>query len=426
MADKSQEGKNKRSLFSKILRILKWIGIILILFICISLSILFVARIIARAISNKVPKGGINESMVIEINHSKQWINIYGQDINNPVILYLHGGPGSSTSTFDYKFLRKWSDIYTVVTWDQRDSGLSRNENEKEGKEDIPYTYDLFMNDGKEITKYLLDYLHKDKISLIGHSWGTYLGANLSLKFPEYYNYFIGAGQLVDAKQNEVAFVEAAKTWAKGDKEGEELVSKLDVSILDAEFMAIKDKIEKRYNYHALAESSDYNLIFVVLFNPYYSLGDTIKSLFSEDNTSDKYYGFINSSEFEHFSLFNRTEYEIPFYNINGDCDYTTNYEMAKEYFDQVKAPRKKFYTMENMTHGLMAVRSGEFSDLMHEIAKLEQTSSSTINSTITVDNANNATFTNTTIVLDGDDLSNNSTIIIKEDIFKNSTTVVF
>jgi len=412
MANKSQEGKKKKSILSIFTKILKWIGILLVLFI----GILLIARMIVRAINNKVPEGGINESMVIEINHSKQWINIYGQDINNPVILYLHGGPGSATSNFDYKFLRKWSDIYTIVTWDQRNSGLSRKENED--KEDISYTYDLFMNDGKEITKYLLDYLHKDKISLFGHSWGTYYGTNLSLNFPEYYNYFIGAGQLVDIKQNENAFIEAAKNWAKGDKEGEELVSKLDSSILDAEYMVTKDKIEKRYNYNAFAESPDYNTVFAVLFNPYYSLWDTLKSLFSEEDITTEYYGFINSSEFERFSLFNRTEYEIPFYNINGDRDYTTNYEMAKEYFDQVKAPRKKLYTMENMTHGLMAVRSGEFSDLMHEIAKLEQTSSFTTNITITIDNTN-TTFTNSTINSDEKDtLSNNSAT-------KNSTTIV-
>jgi len=417
MADKIQEGKKKRSIFSIILKILKWIGILLIFII----GVLLIVRLFVKANYNKIPNGGINESKVIDINNSKQWINIYGKDIHNPVILYIHGGPGSSTSSIDYKFLRKWSDVYTIVTWDQRDCGLSRND--EDIKKDIPYTYDLFMNDGKEITKYLLDYLHKDKISLIGHSWGSYFGANLSLNFPEYYDYYIGTGQLVDIKQNEKAFLEAAKTWAKGDKKGEELVSKLDISHFSDESMKIKDKIQVRYHYQAMAETPDYNALFAILFNPYYSLWDVIKFPFTLIPDLTKYYGFMNSSEFDRFSLFNRTEYQIPFYNINGDRDYTTNYQIAKEYFDSVKAPRKKFYTMENMTHGLLVVRTGEFSDLMHEIAKLEQTNSST-NSTIDDNNAN-TTPTNSTVIVDEDTLTNNSTTIINDNTLKNSTTVV-
>ena len=68
---------------------------------------------------------GINESMYLEVNGTKQWINMYGEDLENPVLLYLHGGPGSSTSDIDYAFTRKWADVYTVVTWDQRNCGKS-------------------------------------------------------------------------------------------------------------------------------------------------------------------------------------------------------------------------------------------------------------------------------------------------------------
>eukprot|EP00833_Pecoramyces_ruminatium_P014241 jgi/Orpsp1_1/1188273/evm.model.d7180000063561.1 len=138
--DINQKEKKKSTFCSKILKILKWMIITLISFI----ALLFITRAIGQAIYNRTPDGGINESMYVDINGTKQWINIYGQDINNPVILYLHGGPGGATSYIDYKFLRKWSDIYTVVTWDQRDSGLTA----KMGKKEVPYTYDLFMEDG--------------------------------------------------------------------------------------------------------------------------------------------------------------------------------------------------------------------------------------------------------------------------------------
>ena len=86
------------------------------------------------------------------------------QDKDNPILLYLHGGPGSSTSLYDYAFTRKWSDAYTVVTWDQRNCGKSCSSEQN----DTALTYDLMMSDGVEMTKYLLDYLGKDKITLLG------------------------------------------------------------------------------------------------------------------------------------------------------------------------------------------------------------------------------------------------------------------
>lgn len=78
-----------------------------------------------------------------------------GQDKDNSVLLYLHGGPGASTSTYDYAVTRKWSDVYAVVTGNQRSYGKSYSPDQKS----TTLTYDLMMSDGVEMTKYLLDYL---------------------------------------------------------------------------------------------------------------------------------------------------------------------------------------------------------------------------------------------------------------------------
>ncbi len=107
-----------------LLKILKWIFIVSIA----SVILFMIVRFIGQQINNRTLKGGINEEMYVDINGTKQWISIYGQDIDNPVLLYLHGGPGASTSAYDYAFTRKWSDVYTVVTWDQRNCGKSYSE----------------------------------------------------------------------------------------------------------------------------------------------------------------------------------------------------------------------------------------------------------------------------------------------------------
>lgn len=82
---------------------------------------------------------------------------------------------------------------------------------------------------------------------------------------------------------------------------------------------------------------------------------------------------FFSSEEFASFSLKDRDDYQVPFYNINGDKDYQTNYKLAQEYFEEVNAPYKQMYLMENMTHGLLESDSEGFSEIIHQIAEIER-----------------------------------------------------
>ncbi|MCM1315071.1 MAG: alpha/beta hydrolase [Prevotella sp.] len=344
------------------LNMFKWIAIILLSIIVIFL----ICRFIGQKVNSKTLTDGINENMYVDINGTKQWISIYGQNKDNPVLLYLHGGPGSSTSLYDYAFTRKWSDVYTVVTWDQINCGKSYSSDQN----DTILTYDLMMSDSIEITKYLLDYLGKDKITLLGHSWETYLGSNLALQYPEYYECYIGTGQLVDFYQNEVAFKEEAVKWVGNDKEDKQLIEKLTIGDFSMEYYGARNALMEKYRYDIFADGTDYNLITTQIFNPYYSLWDFYKYINADFSI---YENFLNSEEFSKFSLLGKTDYQIPFYNINGDKDYQTNYLIAQEYFDSVIAPYKKMYIMKDTTHGLLESKSEEFSEILHEIAEIEK-----------------------------------------------------
>lgn len=341
-------------------KIVKWIMIAIVVVILI----LFIVRAIGKAYYSRTPHGGINESMYVEINGATQWISIYGKDINNPVLLYLHGGPGSSTSTYDYAFTRKWADVYTVVTWDQRNCGKSYSEEQNDTK----LTYELLMSDGIEMTQFILEYLKKDKITLLGHSWGSYYGCNLVLEYPEYYEAYIGTGQLVDFYKNETAFKETASEWVGNDEEGIALLSRLNVDNYTEDYYAARNSLMNKYGYDMFAYGTDYNLYAVQYFNPYYSLSDFINYI-NADGTV--YMEFLSSEEFNKFSLAGRYEYQVPYFNINGDKDYQTNYLIAHDYFYKIEAPNKRMYIMENMTHGLLESKSEEFSEILHEISEL-------------------------------------------------------
>ena len=337
----------------------------IVVFLCVLLIGFEAVRLIGRALNKRVPEGGINETVFVEINGTWQWINIYGKDLNNPVLLYLHGGPGTATSPYDYVFTRKWADVYTVVTWDQRNCGKSYDKKQN----GTVLTYDMFMQDGKEMTEFLLSYLKKDKITLLGHSWGTFFGSNLVLLYPEYYDAYIGTGQIINMDENEKALEQAAKSWAKGDKEDKELLLSLEEKDEHKKLLA-RQRLMEKYGYDMFAQGRDYSLVKAMIFNPYYSLWEFVGYVRYFSTGFKDYERFLYSPEFKKFALNDRHSYNVPYYNINGDRDYQTNWILAQEYFDLVEAPKKQMFIMKNMTHGLLESRSDEFSDIIHEIRK--------------------------------------------------------
>lgn len=343
--------RNKK--FKKIKLLTRVLGILILIVFCL--------HILGSLWNKKVPKDGINESRYLDINGSKQWINIYGKDKNNPVILYLHGGPGSSTSEIDYVFTRKWADIYTIVTWDQRNCGKSYDKSQKTRE----LTKKMLLEDGKELTEYIRNYLKVDKITILGHSWGSIYGANLVQEYPDYYNLFIGVGQLVDIVENEKAFKKEAIKWAKNDEETLKLIEKLSPEEMTEDSIVAKNKILKKYGYNITKDKVDFFLPGTILFNPNYSIKDWI-GYFKRDR--QMYLNFFPSDEYKSFSLKGKYKYQVPYININGDMDYQVNHKLAEEYYNKIHAPLKDLYIMKNTRHGLMISKSKEFSELLHKI----------------------------------------------------------
>ena len=150
------------------------------------------------------------------------------------------------------------------------------------------------------------------------------------------------------------------------DEEGLELLSRLNVSEYTGDYYAARNSLMVKYGYDLFADGTDYNLGAAQYFNPYYSLSDFVNYINAEGTV---YENFLVSKEFKKFSLTGRCEYSVPYFNINGDKDYQTNYQIAQDYFDEIEAPNKKMYMMENTTHGLLESKSEEFSEILHEIA---------------------------------------------------------
>src|SRR5262249_12629821 len=146
----------------------------------------------------------------------EQWVTIRGWDRKNPVLLFLHGGPGEVTDLWTYALFAPWERHFTVVQWDQRGAGRTLR---KSGPSIAPTsTLERMVKDGVEIAEYLRKSLGKEKIILVGHSFGSILGVLMARARPDLFYAFVGTGQVGDATRNYAVAYEAlvAKARAAG------------------------------------------------------------------------------------------------------------------------------------------------------------------------------------------------------------------
>ncbi|WP_235884602.1 alpha/beta fold hydrolase [Bradyrhizobium frederickii] len=146
---------------------------------------------------------GVQEGGFVEVGGIKQWVQIRGEDRDNPVLLFVHGGPGGTTLPISSAW-RPWEKHFTVVQWDQRGTGRTYG---AAGDMLAPtMTLERMTQDGIELTEYLRTHLHKDRIVLVGHSWGSFLGIHMAKQRPDLFYAYVGTGQVVGRATFEKAF----------------------------------------------------------------------------------------------------------------------------------------------------------------------------------------------------------------------------
>src|SRR5579864_1714040 len=164
---------------------------------------------------------GIDEANYVKIGGLEQWITIRGEDRKNPVLLLLHGGPGDATNPWGYAGFRTWLKYFTVVQWDQRGAGRTFGRNGAAAASTI--TIERMAQDGIELAELLSKRLQKDKIVLVGHSWGSILGVFMAKARPQLFYAFVGTGQVADPIQNYSVAYRALIERASRERDGRAL-----------------------------------------------------------------------------------------------------------------------------------------------------------------------------------------------------------
>jgi pimeloyl-ACP methyl ester carboxylesterase len=283
----------------------------------------------------------IDEGKYVEIGGIRQWITIRGEDRSRPVLLFLHGGPGDATNPWGYAAFRQWIKRFTVVQWDQRGAGRTYSANGPATGSTI--TVDRMVQDGIELAELLRRELGREKIVLVGHSWGSILGALMAKARPALFVAFVGTGQVADpARSYPVAYRETlARAVELGDDEARhELEAVGPPPWSDGRGYGVQHKWANRFEH---ADRFIASMLGFALQAP----GSTLRDL------NDWSAGQVLSANHlvPETSALPRTklsgEYRLPVFVIQGANDYTTPTALARELVDSIRAPAKEFVTIE-------------------------------------------------------------------------------
>ncbi|MBA8680209.1 alpha/beta fold hydrolase [Stenotrophomonas tumulicola] len=160
------------------------------------------ATAIVAEMRRVVADNGIERLEKVRIGGIDQWVSIRGNDRRNPVLLMLHGGPGWVAMPTSWYFQRGWEEYFTVVQWDQRGAGKTYSANDPHTVAPT-MTRERMVADTEEMVAWLRREFEKEKIFVLGHSWGSYLGLELAQRRPEWLHAYIGMGQVSNAPESE-------------------------------------------------------------------------------------------------------------------------------------------------------------------------------------------------------------------------------
>ena len=298
---------------------------------------------------------GIDEASYVKIGGLDQWITIRGEDRKNPVLLLLHGGPGDATNPWGYAGFRNWLKYFTVVQWDQRGAGRTLGRNGPASASTI--TVERMVQDGVELADLLSKKLQKDKIVLVGHSWGSILGVFMVKARPELFYAFVGTGQVADPKQNyAVAYTALVE---KATREGnsralQELKEVGPPPYKDGNGHAVQ---RKWANLFEGADAFIASMLGFALTAPGYALAD-INDWGEGQNLSAEHL-FPKTSALDPKLL--GGEFAVPVFVIQGAEDFTTPTSLAKTYLNSLQAPRKAFATIDGAGHFAVFTKQDEF-----------------------------------------------------------------
>ncbi|HLU52827.1 MAG TPA: alpha/beta hydrolase [Acidimicrobiia bacterium] len=331
-----------------------------------SVAVVTVAVSIARPASTAAIESShstsVAELATVPIGGHDQVLMIRGQDVGSPVLLYLAGGPGGT----DLGAMRREVGLeqdFVVVAWEQRGAGKSYPALDPTST----LTVDQLVADTIEITEYLRARFHKDKIFLVGQSWGSTLGVLAAQTRPDLYHAFVGVGQMVSQRETDVMFWEDTLAWAEttGNRELGETLRRNGPPPY-SELLLYDPVVSHEHEWNAYPELDLSNEMPGILFVPEYTFMDRVNAFRGFLDTNATLYPQLQGIDFRQ----DVPRLDVPLYMVLGEHEARGRAVLAEEWFAMVEAPAKERFVFEGAGHRANFDRPGEFATVMRKVAK--------------------------------------------------------
>jgi len=295
--------------------------------------------------------GGIQDAYKTRIGGIDQWINVRGQDRANPMILFVHGGPAAPITPTMWQFQRPIEEYFTVANYDQRGAGKTYGETDPD-KVAGTIRIERFVDDAIEVADHLRRRYGKQKLILMGHSWGTIIAMKAALKRPDLFYAYVGIGQVISVRENERISFEYALAQAKAHDNQEALREMNAIAPypgnqpITRERIIVARKWPQYYGGLSAFRSS----------SGYYFDGPVLSPEYEPKQLSDIDQGSLLTlgrvlPEFVQVDFSGVKRFPIPVVMFLGRHDYTTPTAPTEAWLAQVKAPSKQAVWFEHSAH---------------------------------------------------------------------------
>ena len=274
----------------------------------------------------------------IQIGGTNQWWLIRGADTANPVLLFLHGGPGMPLMFLAHSFQRELEKHFVVVQWDRRGTGKSRDA----ARETQSINVRQVLDDTFDVTRRLRERFEQQKIYLVCHSWGTYLGLLAIREHPEYYRAYVGIGQIAGNLQ-QVRAIQREFVLRQAQEAGDQAV----VARLEKPNARVDEDLLFRYHGELYRARSFWPILFEGLRAPEYTLQDglNVKPAADRVNRAMRYNvepGLLQGEI---------DEVDVPVFFFLGRHDFNAPSQLAVEYLQRLRAPYNRLIWFEQSAH---------------------------------------------------------------------------
>ncbi|MFB9329460.1 alpha/beta fold hydrolase [Paenibacillus aurantiacus] len=309
---------------------------------------------------------GIDEELMLELGGLRQYVNIRGHDVRNPVILYLHGGPGGPFTPVMHKYQFGWERDYTVVNWDQRNAGRTYLLNKAQAEQvRETLTADRLIEDARELVLYLRERFGQEKIIIMGHSWGSVLGSMFAQRYPAWTRAFVSIAQVVQLHDGAARMAEDVRQLALS--RGAERDAAAAERLADRLRRDFKTTEQTTAKLHKLAAKHHPYKPDPLLFLKAGSVSPTFsfKQLVyfaRRDRLQAPLTDFLST-----FDLRTRSPvYEVPVIVMLGEYDMPYRKPMESCY-PSIQAPLKQLHVIEGAGHDVMLEQPEEFERALRE-----------------------------------------------------------